>query len=154
MWYIWSSPWFSPVHWWTKESFSNSRYSLLLNHSDCNLNWTLKSKNIKNLKYLKYKYQIYPEKNHDKAAMRHMYKSMENYLLDCFGPLEDHFQDDYYLAASRLQHWKLCRILLQTDLFIQINAGNSFSSWWLRYNFRSILHVSWVMLCIYLCIQI
>ena len=36
--------------------------------------------------------------------MRHMYKSMENYLLECFGPLEDNFKDDYYLAAYQLQN--------------------------------------------------
>ena len=57
--------------------------------------------------------------------MKHMYKSMENYLDECLGPMEDHFRDDYYLAAQQVKNWQ--QQLLLIDLFIQIDLGNSFS---------------------------
>ena len=42
--------------------------------------------------------QIYLEESDDVAAVTHMYKSMENHLDERFGPVEDFFRDDYFLA--------------------------------------------------------
>ena len=35
----------------------------------------------------------------EEKATVHMYKSVESYLDSCFGPLEDYFKDDYFLAS-------------------------------------------------------
>ena len=43
--------------------------------------------------------QIYLEESDDVAALVHMYKSMENHLDERFGPVEDFFRDDYFLAS-------------------------------------------------------
>lgn len=45
-----------------------------------------------------FKQQIYLEEFDDVAAVTHMYKSMENHLDERFGPVEDFFRDDYFLA--------------------------------------------------------
>jgi len=50
-----------------------------------------------------FKQQIYLERTMEVAAMKHMYKSMDNYLENCFGPFEDHFRDDYFLASLDLK---------------------------------------------------
>ena len=44
-------------------------------------------------------FQIYLEESDDVAALVHMYKSMENHLDERFGPVEDFFRDDYFLAS-------------------------------------------------------
>ena len=44
-------------------------------------------------------FQIYLEEWDDEAALVHMYKSMENHLDERFGPVEDFFRDDYFLAS-------------------------------------------------------
>ena len=44
-------------------------------------------------------FQIYLEKAHENQAMVHMFKSMESHFDDCFGPIEDFFRDDYFLAS-------------------------------------------------------
>ena len=76
--------------------------------SHLELDWNLANRGLSSLvdliNFSNFTFKIYPEKNFDKASMRHMYKSMENYLLECFGPLEDNFKDDYYLAAYQLQN--------------------------------------------------
>lgn len=46
-----------------------------------------------------FKQQIYLEESDDVAALVHMYKSMENHLDERFGPVEDFFRDDYFLAS-------------------------------------------------------
>ena len=43
--------------------------------------------------------QIYIEKKDENQAMVHMFKSMESHFDDCFGPIEDFFRDDYFLAS-------------------------------------------------------
>jgi len=46
-----------------------------------------------------FKQQIYIEKKDENQAMVHMFKSMESHFDDCFGPIEDFFRDDYFLAS-------------------------------------------------------
>ena len=43
--------------------------------------------------------QIYIESEEEHPAKVHMLKSMENHFDDCFGPIEDFFKDDYFLAS-------------------------------------------------------
>ena len=44
-------------------------------------------------------FQIYLERVNEDQAMVHMFKSMESHFDDCFGPIEDFFRDDYFLAS-------------------------------------------------------
>jgi len=46
-----------------------------------------------------FRQQIYLETYKGGFWQEHMYKSMEHYLEDLFGPLEDIFKDDYYVAS-------------------------------------------------------
>lgn len=46
-----------------------------------------------------FRQQIYLESYKGELWLEHMYKSMEHYLEDLFGPSEDIFQDDYYVAS-------------------------------------------------------
>jgi len=46
-----------------------------------------------------FKQQIYLERVNEDQAMVHMFKSMESHFDDCFGPIEDFFRDDYFLAS-------------------------------------------------------
>ena len=48
-------------------------------------------------------YQIYPEESHGLFGVtRHLYETMEVFLDEIYGPIEDYFEDDYYLAAAKL----------------------------------------------------
>jgi len=48
-------------------------------------------------------YQIYPDESHGLFGVtRHLYETMEAFLDEVFGPIEDYFEDDYYLAAAKL----------------------------------------------------
>ena len=49
--------------------------------------------------YFKDSLQIYLESWSERQTIMHMYKSIESYLAACFGPLEDYFKDDYFLAS-------------------------------------------------------
>ena len=51
--------------------------------------------NLKHILLLK----IYLDRIEDFSALVHMYKSMESHFDDCFGPTEDFFRDDYFLAS-------------------------------------------------------
>lgn len=46
-----------------------------------------------------FKQQIYLERKDENLARVHMFKSMESHFDDCFGPIEDFFRDDYFLAS-------------------------------------------------------
>ena len=47
--------------------------------------------------------QIYPEEAHGLYGVtRHLYQTMEAFLDEIFGPIEDYFVNDYYLAAAKL----------------------------------------------------
>ena len=46
---------------------------------------------------------IYPGQAHGlNGVLKHLYRSMEAFLDDVFGPIHDYFEDDYFLAAARL----------------------------------------------------
>ena len=48
-------------------------------------------------------YQIYPDESHGLFGVtRHLYETMEAFLDEIYGPIEDYFEDDYYLAAAKL----------------------------------------------------
>ena len=47
--------------------------------------------------------QIYPDEAHGLyGVIKHMHLTMEAFLDNVFGPIEDFFEDDYYLAAAKL----------------------------------------------------
>ena len=47
--------------------------------------------------------QIYPDEAHGLAGViKHEHRTMEAFLDDTFGPIEDFFEDDYLLAAVKL----------------------------------------------------
>lgn len=47
--------------------------------------------------------QLYPDENHGlHGVAKHQHETMEAFLDEVFGPLEDFFKDDYYLAAANL----------------------------------------------------
>ena len=47
--------------------------------------------------------QIYPDEAHGLYGVtRHLYETMEAFLDEIFGPIEDYFVNDYYLAAAKL----------------------------------------------------
>jgi len=46
-----------------------------------------------------FKQQLYLESKKENPAKIHMLKSMENHFDDCFGPIEDFFRDEYFLAS-------------------------------------------------------
>ena len=48
-------------------------------------------------------FQIYPDESHGLfGVIKHLHLTMEAFLDDVYGPMEDFFENDYYLAASRL----------------------------------------------------
>ena len=48
-------------------------------------------------------YQIYPDESHGLFGVtRHLYETMEAFLDEIYGPIEDYFENDYYLAAAKL----------------------------------------------------
>ena len=48
-------------------------------------------------------FKVYPDENHSLlGVVKHQHETMEAFLDELFGPMEDYFKDDYYLAASQL----------------------------------------------------
>ena len=47
--------------------------------------------------------QIYPDEAHGLyGVIKHEHQTMEAFLDDVYGPIEDFFENDYYLAAAKL----------------------------------------------------
>ena len=47
--------------------------------------------------------QIYPDEAHGLfGVIKHMHQTMEAFLDDVYGPMEDFFKNDYYLAAAKV----------------------------------------------------
>ena len=36
------------------------------------------------------------------GVLKHLYRTMEAFLDDTFGPIHDYFEDDYFLAAAKI----------------------------------------------------
>ena len=71
--------------------------NILFRQQVCNYNILYKSLNIR------YLFQIYPDEAHGLfGVIKHMHQTMEAFLDSVYGPLEDFFEDDYYLAAAKL----------------------------------------------------
>ena len=50
-----------------------------------------------------YRQKIYPDENHSlQRVIEHEHQTMEAFLDDVYGPIEDYFENDYYLAAAKL----------------------------------------------------
>ena len=50
-----------------------------------------------------FRQQIYPGEKHSlEGVLKHLYRSMEAFLDDTFGPIHDYFEDDYFLAAAKI----------------------------------------------------
>ena len=50
-----------------------------------------------------FRQQIYPDQAHSLAGVqRHLYQTMEHFIDQIFGPIEDYFLNDYYQAAALL----------------------------------------------------
>ena len=53
--------------------------------------------------FVSFRQQIYPDEKHGlQGVLRHQHQTMEAFMDDIFGPMEDYFLDDYYLAAAKL----------------------------------------------------
>ena len=50
-----------------------------------------------------FRQQIYPDEAHSlQRVQRHLYQTMETFMDEIFGPIEDYFVNDYYQAAAAL----------------------------------------------------
>eukprot|EP00091_Calanus_sinicus_P013592 TRINITY_DN30156_c0_g1_i1.p1 TRINITY_DN30156_c0_g1~~TRINITY_DN30156_c0_g1_i1.p1 ORF type:complete len:120 (-),score=36.41 TRINITY_DN30156_c0_g1_i1:567-926(-) len=50
-----------------------------------------------------FRQQIYPDEAHGLyGVIKHEHQTMEAFLDDVYGPIEDFFENDYYLAAAKL----------------------------------------------------
>ena len=55
--------------------------------------------------YLLFLIKIYPDENHGLyGVIKHQHETMETFIDDVFGPIEDFFIDDYFMAAANLLH--------------------------------------------------